>query len=225
METALPSSPPIPDHAAPSRQSGRRPPSIARDLSRLRCRGRTDGVTLQQAVDSFAGRSTPLLLLFLGLLGFVPSPGLPLGMITGLAIICFAFGMLLRPGRPPIPAALARRHLSPGLLRRFMAFAIPFVRRLERWFRPRLRWAVSGLGLVLAALGIAVQAVGLALPLPFGNLPFALGIVLIALGLLTGDGLGALAGHAVGLASAAVFVGLGIGAVQAGHGLADYLPW
>lgn len=199
--------------------------SIARDLSRLRRLGRTDGLTLQQAMQSMADRSTPLLLLFLGLLGFVPSPGLPLGMITGSMVICLAFGMLLRPGRPLIPHLLGRRRLPPGLLRKFMAFSIPFVRRLERNFRPRLGWLVSGFGLVVAALVIIVQGIGLALPLPFGNLPFAFGIVLIALGLLTGDGLGALAGHAVGLASTAGFVALGIGAVDAGMTLTSLLPW
>jgi hypothetical protein len=199
--------------------------SIARDLSRLRRLGRADGLTLHQVVQSLADRSTPLLLLFLGLLGLVPSPGLPLGMITGTLVISVAIGMLLRPRQPMIPRSLGRRRLSPDLLNRFMAFAIPFVRRLERKFRPRLSWLVSGAGLVVAAAVIIVQGIGLALPLPFGNLPFAFGIVLIALGLLTGDGLGALAGHVIGLASTAGFVLLGVGAVNAGGSLAAILPW
>ena len=199
--------------------------SIARDLSRLRRHGRADGLTLDQATQMLAGRSTPLLLLFLGLLGLVPSPGIPLGTVTGSLVICVALGMLLRPERPMIPGALGRRRLPPGLLHKLMAFAIPFVRRLERYFRPRLSWLVSGFGLALAALGIVIQGIGLALPLPFGNFPFALGIVLTALGLLTGDGLGTLLGHAVGLASAAGFVILGIGAVQAGTSLTSLLPW
>lgn len=203
----------------------REPASIARDLSRLRRHGRTEGLTLQQATHILAHRSTPLLLLFLGLLGLLPSPGLPLGTVTGSLVICVALGMLLRPGRPLIPGTLGRRRLPPGLLHKLMTFAIPFVRRLERYFRPRLTWLVSGFGLVLAALGIVLQGLWLAMPLPFGNLPFALGIVLISLGLLTGDGLGALVGHAVGLAGAAGFVVLGIGAVNAGASLTSLLPW
>ncbi len=212
-------------------QSSRRSPSephqssIAGDLARLRRHGRRHGVTLAEASAIVAQRSTPLLLLFLGLLGFVPSPGLPLGMITGSLVVCVAVGFLLRPDRPAIPGALGRRRLSPGLLHRFMRFAIPFVRRLERLFRPRLTWVVSGLGVGIAAVAIAIQGVGLALPLPFGNLPFALGIVLTALGLLTRDGLGALAGHLVGLASTGLFVMLGIGVVQAGTDLSGWLLW
>ncbi|WP_374299434.1 exopolysaccharide biosynthesis protein [Ferrovibrio sp.] len=199
--------------------------SIARDLSRLRRLGRADGLTLHQAVQSLADRSTPLLLLFLGLLGLVPSPGIPLGTITGSLVVCIAIGMLLRPRQPMIPRSLGRRRLSADLLNRFMSFAIPFVRRLERKFRPRLSWLVSGAGFVLAALVIIVQGIGLALPLPFGNLPFAFGIVLIALGLLTGDGLGALAGHVIGLASTAGFVLLGMGVVNASGSLTSLLPW
>jgi hypothetical protein len=197
--------------------------SIAGDLSRLRRHGRHDGVTIAEASGLVAQRSAPLLLLFLGLLGFIPSPGLPLGFITGLLVILVAAGLLFRPSNPPIPRLLGRQRLSAGLLRRFMAFAIPFVRRLERHSRPRLTWLVSGLGLAVAALGAAIQGIGLALPLPFGNLPFALGIVLIALGLLTRDGLGVLAGYFVGIVSTALFVTLGAGAIQAGGSFIDRL--
>jgi hypothetical protein len=77
----------------------------------------------------------------------------------------------------------------------------------------------------VAVIGIVIQGVGLALPLPFGNVPFALGIVLIALGLLTRDGLGALAGHFVGIASMALFVILGIGLVRTGTNFTDWLFW
>lgn len=199
--------------------------SIARDLARLRRHGRTRAMTLRDAMQVFAERSTPLLLLFLGLLGFIPSPGLPLGLFTGMLVICAAAGLLWRARHPPIPDLLARRELPAGLLRRFMLFAIPFVRKLERYFRPRLTWLVSGFGVGLAAIGLIVQGIGLALPIPFGNAPFALGIVLIALGLLTRDGLGALAGHLVGIASMALFVTLGLGLVKAGTSLSTLLPW
>lgn len=201
------------------------PNSIARDLCRLSSKGRHEAISVHDAVQLFADRSAPLLLLFLGLLGFIPSPGLPLGAVTGAVVICVALSMLVRPDRPLIPSFLGRRKLPPKLLRRIMRYAVPFVRRLERWFRPRLTWAVTGLGMVLAVIAIAIQAVGLALPLPFGNMPFALGIVLTSLGLLTRDGLGALAGHAVGTVSAGGFIWLGIGAVQAGGALTDFLPW
>lgn len=201
------------------------PYSIARDLARLSAKGRSEAVSVQEAVQIFADRSAPLLLLFLGLIGFVPSPGLPIGAVTGLIVICVAFSMLVRPHRPLVPGFIGRRKLSPRMLRRVMRYAIPFVRKLERYFRPRFTWAVSGLGMVLAVIGIAVQAIGLALPLPFGNTPFALGIVLISLGLLTRDGLGALAGHLVGGAAAAAFISLGFGAVKAGAALTDIWPW
>lgn len=205
--------------------SGERRRSVAGDLARLRRHGRAEGMTVAEASQVVAQRSTPLLLLFLGLLGFIPSPGLPLGLIVGSLVVCVAIGLLFRPDNPPMPGLLGRRRLSAGLLRRFMAFAIPFVRRLERRCRPRMTWMVSGLGAVVAALAIVVQGIGLALPLPFGNVPFALGIVLTALGLLTRDGLGALAGHVVGIASTALFVTLGVGLVRAGTGFPDWLIW
>lgn len=204
--------------------------SIARDLSRLRQLGRDRAVTLEEAAAVFAERSIPLLLLFLGLLALVPSPGLPVGFFIGLLIIVVALGvlmgMLLRTHRRiAVPGILGRRSLSAPQMRRFMAYAIPAVRKLERHFRPRLTWMVGGLGLVLAMLGIILQAIGLALPIPFANAPFAIGIVLIALGLLTRDGLGVLAGQVLGLLSIGFFATIGIVAVRSGASLADYLPW
>src|SRR5690606_25861232 len=172
---------------------------------RLSAKGRREAVSVQEAAQIFADRSAPLLLVFLGLIGIVPSPGLPVGALLGLVVICVAVSMLVRPDRLLIPDFIGRRRLPPRTLRRVMRHAVPCVRRLERWFRPRLTWAVTGAGMVVAVLGIAVQAIGLALPLPFGNTPFALGIVLTSLGLLTRDGLGALAGHLVGGAAAALF--------------------
>ncbi len=204
--------------------------SVARDLSRLRQIGRDRPVTLQEAAEVFADRSTPLLLLFLGLLGLMPSPGLPVGFITGLLIIAVAFGMLVAPllrrgnAPPRLPGMLARQQVPASLLRRFMGYAIPGIRKLERHFRPRLTWLVGGFGLVLAMLGIILQAIGLALPIPFANAPFAIGIVLIALGLLTRDGLGVLAGQALGLITAGFFLVLGVAAVRAGTSLTDWLP-
>src|SRR3546814_14055533 len=100
--------------------------------------------SVHDAVGLFADRSAPLLLLFLGLLGFIPSPGLPLGAVTGAVVICVALSMLLRPDRPLIPDFLGRRKLPPKLLRRLMRYAVPLVRKLERWFRPRFTWAVTG---------------------------------------------------------------------------------
>jgi len=44
-------------------------------------------------------------------------------------------------------------------------------------------------------------------------------------GLLTRDGLGALAGHFVGIASIALFVILGIGLIRAGTDSTDWLLW
>lgn len=217
--------------SAPNNAAGQRPASIARDLAKLRRLGRDRPVTLAEAAELFAERSALLLLLFLGLLGLMPSPGLPLGFLTGSLIVAIAGGMLLAlllrrdHGQALLPGMLARRELSSGFLDRFLRYMIPRLRWVERHFRPRLTWMLGGLGLALALLGIMIQAIGLALPIPFANAPFAVGIILIALGLLTRDGLGVLAGQTLGLISTGICVGLGLAAWRAGTGIADLLPW
>lgn len=127
------------------------------------------------------------------LLMFVPAMPLPTGGIThvfeGIAVV-IAAQMVLGRERLWLPQRWQRRELGPLTTERAIPFMIRWVRRCERFSRPRgahlfeLRWMRRVLGLVLMGLAIAA-----AIAPPFSGLDTlpALGAVAIALAIILGD--------------------------------------
>lgn len=187
------------------------PRSLALSLARLRRRAPGHDLTLAEIAAALGDRSGLLLTLFLSVIAMLPSPGLPIGVIFGSAVIVLAIGV--SPGRNAValPRRIGAWKLPRGVLNGVLRRAVPTLRRVERRLRPRARWAVSGAGAVAAAVMMMIQGLLLALPIPFGNAAPGLAIATLALGLLTGDGLGVLAGHAIGLMAAGMLVVLGVG--------------
>ncbi|CAA7622102.1 exopolysaccharide biosynthesis protein [Magnetospirillum sp. SS-4] len=183
------------------------PRSLALCLSRLRRLGGPSGPTLAEAGHLLAERSTLLVMLLMAALALIPSPGVPLGVVTGLGITWLALSSL-RDGQARLPASLSNRPLPRPLLEAALRLLVPLLRRVERRTRPRLPHLVVGMGGAVALMGIGLQGLLLALPLPFGNLPPAAAILALSAGLLWRDGLGVLAGHVLSLASLGVIGGL-----------------
>lgn len=182
--------------------------SAARRLAGLRRLGGGSGPTLAQVTDHLAERSTPLAVILLAGLAMIPSPGLPLGLITGLAIAWMG-GAALWGRHGSLPGSLSRRTLPRPILDAALRRLVPLMRRVERRTRPRLSPLVHGRGAALALAAIVLQGLVLAVPLPFGNIAPASAILMLAAGLLWRDGLGVLVGHALGVLSVGVIIGLG----------------
>jgi hypothetical protein len=186
--------------------------SPARTLAALRHVGGGSGPTLAQVTDHLAERSTLLAVILMAALAMVPSPGLPLGLITGLGIAWFgAVAIWGRQGG--LPATLSHRILPRSILEAALRRLIPLMRRVERRTRPRLMPLVRGGGGAVALAAIVLQGLVLAIPLPFGNIAPASAILMLAAGLLWQDGLGVLIGHVLGVISLGVIIGLGWSAV------------
>lgn len=189
-----------------------RPLSPALHLAGLRRVGGPAGPTLAEAAAHLAERSTLLIVMLMAALAMVPSPGLPLGLVTGLAIAWLAFAGLRGRGGG-LPVRLAGRALPRGILDAALRRLVPLLRRVQRLTRPRLPHLVQGGGHGLALGAIGLQGLVLAVPLPFGNVAPAAAIVVLAAGLLWRDGIGVLLGHLLGLLSLGVIGGLAWSAV------------
>jgi len=180
---------------------------LALAIARLR---RLDGgaPAVARVLEALGDRSAPLLLLLLGLIAMVPSPGLPVGMVFGSIAAIVAIQMLILRRRLALPRRLARRPIPAPLLRAAVRRGVPWLRRLQGRLRTRLPWAAGGAGTVVAGAVILVQSVLIALPIPFGNTLPALAVMVLSLGLAVRDGLMVLAGHGLALLAAGVSAGL-----------------
>jgi hypothetical protein len=81
------------------------------------------------------------------------------------------------------------RSLAQVDVRKAADKAMPFVRKMERFSKPRLQWFEPGLANILVALLVTVLALGIITAAPFiGLVPWGLAVCLMGLGLVERDG-------------------------------------
>jgi len=116
-------------------------------------------------------------------------------------IVCaqLAFG---RP-TPRLPDFVARRSVRGAALLGMIEKASPWLRRVERFVRPRPSFITSRTGERLVGAWCMVLAAIVVLPTPLTNGPPALACLVMALGMMEEDGVVILAGAGFGVLAAA----------------------
>lgn len=182
-------------------------------LSRLAIEWPEERVSLGALAAALGGPGYGVLMLVLALPNLVPIylPGL--SAVLGLPLAAIALQLALGRPRPWLPRWVLRRSMSKAEFAAVVLRALPWLRRAERFMRPRLEHLAAGpaeriLGLVAVALALL-----LSLPILFSNIPLALPIVLLALGLLARDGVLVLIGFVAAAAAVALAAALGSAAV------------
>src|SRR6185312_1540502 len=102
-------------------------------------------------------------------------------------------------GASGMPRFLYRITFARGRFAGFVARAVPWLARMERWVgrRPSFLTTPTGgrcLGAILVLYGLV-----LAVPIPFGNIPIGFGIAVLALGLIEEDSRALVAGLVIGM--------------------------
>ena len=119
---------------------------------------------------------------------FIPIPGVG-GAIGGPLVALVGAQLLIGLRKPWLPRFIAERGPHRSAVQRFETVLEPWLRRVERFSRPRLpgvldhRAAAMFTGLQLVLLGVL-----LALPIPFTNYVFGLLLLAYSLALLERDG-------------------------------------
>jgi len=151
-----------------------------------------DGLPARALVARLGSDAVWLALLLLGAASLVPSPGIPLGIVSGGAIALLAAHLL--SGARDLPGMVARRRVPHRPLAALIPRLAPWIERAEGYLRPRLA-PLSAPGMVRPwAVLILVQGILIALPIPLGNPLPGLAVAVLALGLMRRDGLALLAG-------------------------------
>lgn len=127
----------------------------------------------------------------------VPAPGYstPFGIVIGL----IALQMMLGRQTLWIPEKLKGVHIKPSLAKTMLGAAAKFLRKIERFIRPRQRWIRSRAGQAGLAMVILIMACLMILPIPLTNTFPAMVIFLIGVGLSEEDGLLAVGAFGIGL--------------------------
>lgn len=152
-------------------------------------------------------RAFALLIVLLGLPNCLPMPP-PIPLVCGLLLALVAAQILAGRAAPWLPEALLHRSIRRGDVQRAVRRALPVLRRLERWSRPRIMMLDSAFAMRLMGLLLLTLALGLLVAAPVvGQIPLGIAVCLVGLGLVERDGVVVLVGFAVGSAGLALSLG------------------
>jgi hypothetical protein len=176
-------------------------------------------LTVADIVAVLRDRAFALLVVLLGLPNCLPMPP-PIPLVCGLLLLLVAIQIAAGMSAPWLPRRLLGQSIRQADVQRAVTRAVPVLRRLERWSRPRLSVFETAIG--MRGMGVALLALALALivaaPL-IGQIPLGLAVCLVGLGLVERDGIVVLAGLGVGLIGVAINAGFAYAVIAGIAGL------
>jgi hypothetical protein len=172
----------------------------------------TERLTLGELMAALGQRGYGVLIVLFALPNLLPVyiPGL--SPIFGVPLLIICAQLALGLPAPRLPAFLMRRSMRRCDLQLIAARAMPWLRRVECWVRPRPSFVTTEVGERLIGLYGVLLATIVIVPLPFTNGPPSLACLIMAIGLMEEDTRTILGGAAFG-AVAIVFALSIIGSV------------
>jgi hypothetical protein len=161
--------------------------------------GSGERLTVAEIIGVLRDRAFALLVVLLGLPNCLPMPP-PIPLVCGLLLALVAVQIIFGRATPWLPRALLRRSIARADVERAVARAIPILRRLERFSRPRMPIFESGVAFRAMGVLILLLSIGIVFALPpfLGQIPLGVAVCLVGLGLVERDGLVVLGGLALG---------------------------
>lgn len=167
---------------------------------------RPDGeITIGEIVGSIGGRAFGAVLFVLAVPILLPFPP-GLSAILGMPLLLIGPQLALGVRRLWLPGPISRRGVQTVDFERAFTRILPWIERIEAVSRPRMGWMFGPMGERLTGAAVTILAFVLVLPVPLGNVLPAVAVGILAFALIQRDGVLALLGTAVAIASVAVIV-------------------
>jgi hypothetical protein len=179
----------------------RRASEILEDLGR---NWPAERISLGDIEAALGDRGFGLMLLVFTLPALIP-------IISTIAVIPLALlagQLMLGMEKPWLPKAILRRSAATADFKRVVEQLLPHLLRAEKVLKPRYLLLASAPAERMIGLVCLLLTLLLPLPWPFGNVMVAVPLVVLALALIERDGLFALGGFVLALASGGFLVGV-----------------
>lgn len=167
-------------------------------LRQILARDEEHGPSIGGIVDGVGEKGFGLLLMILSLPSALPIPAPGYSTPFGIMIALIALQMMFGRQSLWLPERLRRVHIKPNIAEKMLGAAARFLKKIERFIRPRHLWIASTMGQACIALVILSMAMLMMLPIPLTNTAPAIVIFLIGIGLSEEDGLLAIGAFAAG---------------------------
>lgn len=151
-------------------------------------------------LEALHERGFGFLLFLFALPAALPLPGLGVNVIIALPLLLLTAQQAMGRHTIWIPEKIKYKSISRARFEAMLSAALPWIKRLEFFVRPRIGFITQGaFGHLIGIFGL-IMALSICIPLPLTNTVPAFGIALMALGVIMRDGLAVLAGALIGLA-------------------------
>mgnify|MGYP000459208309 CR=1 FL=1 len=177
-------------------------------------------ITLRDLLSMMGESGLLLLCAFLSLPFLFPVSFPGVSPVFGAAIVLISAAITLNR-LPWLPEKVADRRLESGKLRPVLQRGVTFLRKIDRFFKPRMTGLTSG-AVMNRVNGLVLMGAGLLLMAPLGLIPFSntlpgIAILLLAAGISQRDGLVVLAGYVMVVLTIVYFAALAFLAYSAGQ--------
>lgn len=147
-------------------------------------------ILVEDIVSSLNERGFGILLILFCALPALPLPAPP-GITTILALPIFVLSIQLLIGKqqPWLPKWLSKKSLKQATFQKIIGKLVPFIQKIEPFYKPRCLYMTSKLGERLIGLAGIIFAFSISLPIPLSNTVPSIGVLVMALGLIEKDGI------------------------------------
>jgi len=167
-----------------------------------------DQIKLGDVVAGIGERGFGVLLILFALPVALPIPLPGVSAVLGAPLVLVATQLLLGWPRPWLPKLVSQRSISRHDLARLVEHVSPWLRRIERFAKPRLIVLPMPVAERLVGLVCLALAIVIVLPIPLGNILPSIAVVLFGFGLLERDGVLLLLALSLSIASFVIVAGV-----------------
>ena len=146
-------------------------------------------ITIGAMMDALGDAGLGILLIIFALPSFIPTPGLPVGFVSGTVVALIALQVMAGRHTLWLPERLRAFSLPREILIKGAAYLAKPMRFFERWLKPRYSQFTGKTARMFMALPILILAVSIVLPIPLGNQAPSIALIAFGFGLIERDGL------------------------------------
>ncbi len=166
-----------------------RPPQASFILSGLGKMFPEGRVTIGALMDALGDAGLGILLIVFALPSFIPTPGLPVGFVSGTVVALIALQVMTGRHTLWLPDRLRNFSMPASILVKGAAYLAKPMRFFERWLKPRYSQFTGKTARMFLALPILILAISIVLPIPLGNQAPSIALIAFGFGLIERDGL------------------------------------
>jgi hypothetical protein len=150
-------------------------------------------ISVGALMDRLGEAGLGVLLIVFALPSFIPTPGLPVGFVSGTVVALIALQVMAGRTTLWLPERLRGFSMPRTFLINGAAYLAKPIAFFERFLKPRHRELTGRTARMFLALPILVMAISIVLPIPLGNQAPSVALIAFGFGLIERDGLAILA--------------------------------